>query len=254
MDRQPLTAFSTRVQQGFSRGAQAYPRQALLQRAMAWRLAHNCLHLPLPAGPMADLGAGSGLVGQALQQQGRPLPLQQLDLCPELLAANPLAGLPGSRQWNLDVGLPADLEACGLLCSSFALQWLNNPAQQLDLWCQRLASGGWLALALPVAGSLPEWHLAAERSGVPFTGLDLPAAHDLEAVALRRLQTVRAQRLPFTRAEGDGRRFLKALRTIGAATSPQPSLGTGQLRRLLQHWPSGDAITWSVLLLIGQRR
>jgi malonyl-CoA O-methyltransferase len=261
VDRQPLSprqpSFSARVRQRFGRRASGYRQHAPLQQALAWRLAHELTRQlagrALPPGPAADLGAGTGLLGEALQQHGLNRPLLQLDLCPELLAENRLACGHGQHLWDLNSGLPAELRGASLLCSSFALQWLADPVAQLERWCGELAPGGWLALALPTAASFPQWHRAAQRAGVPFTGLVLPAAEPLLAVAGRHLSVQRHQELRFSRADTDGRRFLGSLRAIGAVGSPQPRLRTTELRRLLQHWPSDGGITWTVLLLIGRR-
>jgi malonyl-CoA O-methyltransferase len=250
-------SFSDRVRAGFSKRAPAYESHAALQRAIAWRLAHLCRDLSLPPGPAADLGAGSGLFARALSEQrcgwlGRR-GLLQLDLCPPLLERNPGARRWGGRLWDLERGLPPELAGAGLLSSSFALQWLSRPARHLEHWCGRLAPAGWLVLAVPTAASFPEWHRAAERAGVPFRGLALPEARALEAVARRWLRVHRLQRLRFSRREGGGRRFLRGLQAIGAAASPHPPLTVTQLRRLLQHWPDDEPITWEVLLLIAQR-
>jgi malonyl-CoA O-methyltransferase len=245
------------VRERFGRRAQAYRQHARLQRAVAWRLAHllaRCTGEAPPCGPAADLGAGSGLLGEALHEHGLAGPLLQLDLCPELLAANPLARRHGHCLWDLHAGLPAELRGAGLLCSSFALQWLEQPAAQLELWCGHLAPGGWLALALPTAESFPQWHRAAERAGVPFSGLALPASAPLLAVADQHLELRHGQLLRLSPSQGDGSHFLGSLRAIGAVGSRAPRLGTAELRRLLQHWPSGEGITWTVLLLIGRRR
>lgn len=247
---------------GFAAQAHAYERHACLQRAIAWRLARHCRDLPLPPGPVADLGAGSGLLAQALSQQTQSgqgcgwlaqRGLLQLDLCPELLARNPAAQSWGARLWDLEQGLPAELCGAALLCSSFALQWLSRPAAQLEHWCGRLAPGGWLVLAVPTAASFPQWRRATARAGVPFTGLELPVAAELEAVARCELVVRRLQRLRFSRHHGGGRRFLDQLRALGAGTSPHPPLSTPQLRRLLQHWPPDEPVTWELLLLIGQK-
>lgn len=239
---------------GFGRRAADYHQQAGLQRAVAWRLAHHIAPLPLPPGPAADLGAGTGMLGEALQQQGLERPLLQLDLCPELLAHNSLANQHGHCQWDLNRGLPKQLGGASLLGSSFALQWLAEPAAALRQWCQALAPGGWLALAVPTAGSFPQWHRAARAAGVPFTGLPLPEAAALAAVAEEALTLRHRQLLRFSQRHRDGRRFLGSLQAIGALTTPAPRLPGVQLRRLLQHWPSDEGVTWEVLLLVGQRR
>ena len=249
-----LPAFTGRVRQGFGRGAASYEAQARLQQGVAWRLGRLCRDLPLPAGPCADLGAGSGLLSRALLAQ-RPslpdLPLQ-LDLCPELLARNPLAA-PTTAPWDLNLGLPPQLRDAGLLLSSFALQWLEDPAAQLAHWAGRLAPGGWLALAVPVTGSFDTWQAAARAASVPCTALPLPCAEVLIEAALRTgLELRQAQQLRFSRAPGDGLATLRLLRSLGATASRQPPLDAGQLRRLLAHWPSAP-LRWEVLILMGRR-
>jgi malonyl-CoA O-methyltransferase len=179
------------------------------------------------------------------------LPLQ-LDLCPELLARNPLAAT-ATAPWDLNQGLPPQLRESALLVSSFALQWLEAPAAQLAHWAGRLAPGGWLALAVPVAGSFDTWQAAARTAGVPCTALPLPRAEVLiEAAICRGLELRQAQRLCFSRAPSDGLATLRLLRSLGATASRQPPLNAGQLRRLLAHWPVAP-LRWEVLVLLGRR-
>jgi malonyl-CoA O-methyltransferase len=254
--------FSQQVRHRFGRQADHYNGHAKLQRAIAWRLARHCLSLPLPPGAWADLGAGSGLVGQALREQAQVLqevnaqanpPLLQVDFCHELLACNPIAKAQGALLWDLNAGLPSELEQPALLTSSFALQWLDDPIQQLELWCSALRPRGWLALAVPTAGSFPQWHQAAAAAQVPFTGLALPSAKGLMAAARRHLQVHTCQPLRFTQPYGNGLTFLRDVRQLGASASRQKPLHPSQLRRLLQHWPAGGTLGWEVLLLVGQR-
>jgi malonyl-CoA O-methyltransferase len=254
--------FSQQVRHRFGRQADHYNGHAKLQRAIAWRLARHCLSLPLPPGAWADLGAGSGLVGQALREQAQALQeviaqakpsLLQVDFCPELLACNPIAKAQGALLWDLNAGIPSDLEQPALLTSSFALQWLDDPIQQLELWGSALRPRGWLALAVPTAGSFPQWHQAAAAAQVPFTGLALPSAKGLVAAARRHLLMHTCQPLRFTQPCGNGLTFLRDVRQLGASASRQKPLHPSQLRRLLQHWPAGGTLGWEVLLLVGQR-
>jgi malonyl-CoA O-methyltransferase len=246
--------FSQQVRHRFGRQADHYNGHAKLQRAIAWRLARHCLTLPIPPGPWADLGAGSGLVGQALNAQAKANPsLLQVDFCPELLACNPIAKGQGALLWDLNGGLPSELQQPALLTSSFALQWLDDPIQQLELWCSALRPRGWLALAVPTAGSFSQWHQAAAAAQVPFTGLALPSAQGLIAAARRHLQVHTCQPLRFSQACCNGLTFLREVRQLGASASRQKPLHPNQLRRLLQHWPEGGTLGWEVLLLVGQR-
>lgn len=251
--------FSRRVRRSFGRGAPRYEGEARLQQAIAWRLAHLAADLPLPPGACADLGAGTGLLSRALIAHARGLaarPPLQLDLCPELLARNPLARRPaGGLVWDLNSGLPQGLGDAALLASSFALQWLEHPAEQLERWCQSLAPGGWLLLAVPTAGSFPQWHQACARAEVPCTALPLPEADSLLRVALAgRLSLRHGQVLRFSRPDQGGLPTLRHVQRLGAGASRRRPLSTAELRRLLAHWPASSPLTWEVLLLIGQRR
>ncbi len=244
--------FHQRVQRQFGRQACHYDTQAQLQRGIAWRLAHHCRHLAIPPGPRADLGAGSGLVGAAWTGEHQA-PLLQLDLCPELLARNPLAPGHGTLVWDLNQGLPLGLQQAALLTSSFALQWLDAPGEQLEHWCTCLQPGGWLALAVPTRASFSAWRQAAQRAAIPFTALELPDANQLLSHAKRHLQLQRCQRLRFSRSYASGLHFLHQIRQLGAGTSRHQPLAAAQLRRLLAQWPSPTVLDWEVLLLVGQR-
>ncbi|MEB3157315.1 MAG: methyltransferase domain-containing protein, partial [Cyanobacteriota bacterium] len=194
------TPFSARVREAFARGVARYEPMAPLQRGMAWRLAGVAAHhlggrspagdstgaeraaVRLPDGPCADLGAGTGLVGRALAAWGvaLPAPIAQLDLCPEALARNSAGP---TLPWDLNQGLPPHLRGATLLTSSFALQWLEDPAAALALWADHLAPGGALLLSVPTAGSFPEWRQAARAARLPCSALPLPAADTLLAAA-----------------------------------------------------------------------
>ena len=247
--------FSAQVSSRFGRHAAGYARHARLQQGVAWRLAHLCAPLHLAAGPRADLGAGSGLVGQALRAQGCQGALLQLDICPELLAHNPQTPAGGQLSWDLNLGLPEQLGQASLLTSSFALQWLENPPAQVQHWCEQLRPGGWLGLAVPTSASFPQWHQAAAAAGVPCTALSLPAAEALLAAASRGgLMAHYSHRLHFSRAYGSGLGFLQQLKTLGASASRSHRLNPDQLRRLLDCWPGHGRVSWDVLVLLGQRR
>ncbi len=249
--------FAGRVRAGFSRRADAYEREARLQRGVAARLARLCRPLPLPPGPCADLGSGTGLLGRAIERERPGLGLLRLDACAALLEQGEGAARP-RLLWDLNGGLPPALGGAALLASSFALHWLERPAEQLEHWCAQLAPGGWLALAVPTAGSFPQWRQAAAAAGVPCTALPLPPAAGLVAVAERRLERPLVRRLRFSGRAASGLALLGRIRAIGADASPAAPLSPGQWRRLEARWPveeggGGKRLSWEVLLLIGRR-
>jgi malonyl-CoA O-methyltransferase len=253
----PEPCFSAQVERCFSRGAGSYQRSAALQAAVATRLARLAkpLAAALPSGPRADLGAGSGLLSRALEHQLTDAPLLRLDACAALLEQEQPPQPARQRLWDLNQGLPQELAGAGLLASSFALQWLEQPALQLSHWCAALRPGGALLLAVPCSGSFQIWHQAAARAGVPCTALPLPDAQDLIEAAAGPLALHHRQVLRFSRPNHGARRFLQQIKTIGAQASPAERLQPGQLRQLIHHWPGPKhAIVWRVLVLVGQKR
>ena len=138
----PEPPFSITVERCFSLGASTYQRSASLQAAVAARLARLARPLAstLPPGPRADLGAGSGLLARAIESQLGGPSLLRLDACAALLQQEqpPEHGL--QRLWDLNQGLPVELDGASLLASSFALQWLEQPEQELSRWRDALHS------------------------------------------------------------------------------------------------------------------
>ncbi|WP_191964791.1 methyltransferase domain-containing protein [Synechococcus sp. RSCCF101] len=242
--------FQRRMDCCFSEAAGRYEREARLQQAVARRLARLCGPLPVPAGPQLDLGAGSGFLARALKER-RP------ELDPVLLDRNPSwggAADPRRRLWDLERGLPGDLRPAALLASSFTLHWLEAPARTLQLWRRSLRPGGLLLLAVPVAGSLQQWHRAAALADVPCTALDLPDATGLlrasDGLRIHRTATV----VYTQRADHPGA-LLRQFRRQGTQASRQASLSAGQWRRLLRFWPVEQgpaALSWRLLLLVAQ--
>ncbi|CAK6694604.1 SAM-dependent methyltransferase [Synechococcus sp. CBW1107] len=246
-------SFSTRVEHCFSRSAPAYQRGATLQAAVAARLAR--LTPPLPGGTRVDLGAGNGLLARAIEAQAPGQALLRLDACLPLLEQDPLADPALRRQWDLNRGLPEDLQNSALLASSFALQWLEQPVVQLRHWCDALRGGGALLLAVPCQGSFSLWHQAAEQADVPCTALALPEATQLIEATQPSLQLHQGRVLRFSRPNPGAVAFLQQIKAIGAQASRAQRLKPSELRRLIRHWPGPEqSIVWHVLVLMGQKR
>ena len=241
----------------FAQGASCYARDTRLQQAVAWRLARHCRELPLPEGPVVDLGAGSGNLSRALSAQRPGLDPLLVDNCAELLAE---ASAPASRcrDWDLNAGLPPEARAAALLPSSFALHWLNAPEQQLRHWYEQLRPGGWLALAVPLQGSFTSWHQAAEGAGVACSALPLPRERDLLAALPPGCRPHRQQRLRFSCRYPSAMAFLAELKRHGVNGGSSAQLSPAELRRLLKHWPmqeqdQGVSLNWDLLLLLACR-
>jgi len=244
--------WSQRVVERFGRSADRYDSAAKLQRAMARQLAERCRREAIPRGLWADLGSGTGLLADDLERLHPGQRVLRVDGSEAMLRRHQ----PSAQTSCVDLNqpLPEWSTAPVLLSSSFVLHWLTDPARSLQHWFERLGQGGWLIVAVPVAGSFQQWHQAAERAGVPCTARRFPATDQLldvlpgAAVRHRRLHR-------FSRRAQRPLELLRPMTTIGAGSSRHASLGSGQWRRLARAWPDADTptLTWHVLSLMLKR-
>ena len=236
--------------------AAAYVAGSGLQQAVARRLAvlwRRSPGRPVPAGPLLDLGGGSGTLALALQHQGcRPLTVVD---CSEPLLRR-ADGLDVCR-WNLEWGLPPLGTAPALLASSFALHWLPQPAATLGQWCRALRPQGQLLLAVPTAGSFSHWKQASRCAGLPWTGVDLPRSSALQQVLERQLTLRYSRCLSFNQHWSSPLGFFRHLKRLGLAATAAAPLGAGALRRIDRCWPrQADGtvtVDWEVLTVLAEK-
>ena len=162
--RSVTNAWSKRVLDDFGRKAATYNHGVPLQRAVAERLAEHIRRAAVPHGLWVDLGSGSGLLANAIVRRHPGQSVLRVDGSAAMLEQQP-AGVETLLQ-DLEHGLPVLTQPPLLLASSFCLHWLGT------LWVSCSAggstrAGGVLALAVPVAGSFPQWHQAAGAAGFP---------------------------------------------------------------------------------------
>ncbi len=250
-----IKGFSEQVLNNFEKASATYNSKAELQQTVALHLARECAHLPIPAGFWVDLGAGTGLLADALEDGHPGQKVLRIDGSQGMLARQKPDC--ASQQWDLNEGLPSWPQAPALLASSFSLHWLKDPPARLQEWITALAPEGWLALAIPVEGSFHQWHQAAATADVHCTALAMPSqASLLNAIPA---QSIRKQELlEITQQTAKVLELLKPMRDLGAHTSPQAGLNVGQWRRLEQAWQrcqeTGRAqLTWKIQVLLLKR-
>jgi malonyl-CoA O-methyltransferase len=239
----------------FSRAAPSYDAHARLQRAVAWRLAALCQRLPIRRGLWVDLGSGTGLLAEALEALHPGQRLTRLDGSQAMLTMQPAGST--TLLWRLQDGLPPWQEPPRLLASSFCLHWLEQPDLQLEHWYRALAPGDWLAVALPVEGSFPQWHAAARVSGERCSAHIFPNPQDLVAnLPVEAIHHNRCYR--FSQQASSAVALLRPMRQIGAGSSPCTPLGVGGWRRLERCWPDRNSngqirLTWLIQILLLRR-
>ncbi len=218
----------------FGNAAKVYNSEAILQRAVAWRLAKYCQRSSIPLGLWVDLGSGTGLLADAIETLHPGQRVLRVDGSWKMLSHRQRDST--AEIWDLNFGLPCWQTAPSLIASSFALHWLNSPEKRLEEWFLALAQGGWIAVAIPIDGSFPQWHIATDLAGLSSTALPLPKQSDL-LVGIPQ-ESIKHQSCHwFTQTMPKITSLFKPIQKIGAHTSSQAPMGVRSWRKLEKAWP-----------------
>ncbi|WP_165495714.1 malonyl-ACP O-methyltransferase BioC [Marinobacter halodurans] len=151
----PRRGTRSTIARDFGAAAASYDRAARLQRHMGRRLLE--LLPACRADSVTDLGCGTGLFLETLQQRFQPECLNAVDLSPEMLDyARAHRAL--DAHW-----LAADAEALPLadasqdvVFSNLMIQWCDDPEPVLRECFRVLRPGGWLVCSTLLDGTLGE--------------------------------------------------------------------------------------------------
>ncbi|KGG13499.1 MULTISPECIES: methyltransferase domain-containing protein [Prochlorococcus] len=240
----------------FEEASDNYNQSAVIQKIFAHKLAKQCLHQNINPGIWLDLGSGTGLLADILEDLHPSQLVIRVDGAKEMLEQHsPQKQL---KLWDLELGLPTNLSRSpNLIASNFALHWLTEPRVKIQQWFSALAPGGWLAIALPVKGCFPEWHAAAKSAKVICTAMNFPSSISLaNAIPTENIRFNELER--YTQTEVEIASLLKPIIKVGAHTTPKKSLKISHWRRLYNNWPKSThsnkpQLTWLVQILLAQK-
>jgi malonyl-CoA O-methyltransferase len=228
----------------FGQAAPTYHSQAKLQQISATKLVDLLLQHrdSLPAGPVLEIGCGTGFITQLLLNQLAPRPLQITDLSAEMLQfcrANLV--LPENARVTfsqLDAEHLCDSsQNYAVMVGGFVLQWFKHPEQSILALVDQLAPQGLLALSFPTAECFPEWRHICQQINLPYTANPLPDTVGLaDALATYpQLQFLDQITVESVTTYPGAASFFRDLKTIGASTAAQ-QLSPSQMRRLIRAW------------------
>lgn len=245
----------------FARAAERYDALARHQAHAAVRLMEL---LPAVDAPrhVLELGCGTGLLTRQLVQRYPSAQLTVVDLAEAMLERCAQRVLrphdqavlaDASRYW------PEEGPAVDAVLSSCALQWFADPLGWMRRTQARLHPGAWIALALPVEGTLRELAACAPATA---TFLPLPPAGEWRS----RFESVGWSSLCLTSETltlryASALEVLRSLHGIGATcTTPGlPPLTPGAMRRWVAACesqfggPDGVPCTYELLYVIARR-
>ena len=247
--------WSCQVNKNFNEAALNYNESASIQKSTALELAKICSYHSIKHGLWIDLGSGTGLLAKSLEDLHPNQYVMRLDNSKKMIGQHP--GKSIKQLWDLNDGLPKWSEKPNLLASSFVLHWLDNPQKQLKEWFNSLSLDGWIALAIPVKGSFPEWYEAAKKANLTCTALDLPSHDSLTRVVPK--QSILYNKIEIIKQTAKKvTSLLKPMIKVGAQSSKKEQLSISDWRHLLSFWPISNqdeevSLSWSIQFLLIKR-
>ena len=233
-----------RIARNFARSVATYDQQARPQQwAAQVLLAEVEAHRPPPpAGPVLEIGCGTGGVSEGLARQWpereiwfTDLSARVLDACRQRLARDSAAE---RLHWEVMDGETGPSRGeYALIASGMALHWFADWPAVCRRWVGALRPGGVLAFSFQEAGSFPEWRAQCRQLGLPCTANRFPSQQEVEQVLAGQPVQGRCwaeeelERYPSAWA------FFRSLKETGTATSiAGETLGAGAFRCLLRAW------------------
>ena len=247
--------WSSLVNTSFNEAALNYNESAAIQKSTALKLAKLCSQHPIKNGLWVDLGSGTGLLAKSLEDLHPNQHVLRLDNSKQMIDQH--SEKSTKQLWDLNDGLPKWNKKPSLLASSFVLHWLDNPQEQLKKWFNSLSSNGWIALAIPIRGSFPEWYKAAKQANLTCTALELPTHDSLirdipnQSILYNKIEIIKQTAKRATS-------LLKPMVKIGAHSSHKQKLSISDWRHLLSVWPACNkdkkvSLSWSIQFLLIKR-
>ena len=245
----------SQVSKNFNEAALNYNESASIQKSTALKLAKICSNYSIKQGLWVDLGSGTGLLANSLEDLHPNQNVMRLDNATKMIDQHSENSC--KQIWDLNDGLPNWSKKPNLLASSFVLHWLNNPQRQLKEWFNSVSLDGWIALAIPIKGSFPEWYEAAEKANLTCTALDLPSYGSLirvvpkEKIVYNKVEVIKQKAKKVTS-------LLKPMIKVGAQSSQKEQLSITDWRHLLSFWPICNmdkkvCLSWSIQFLLIKR-
>lgn len=234
------STYSKRVASAFAAGVATYDRDAGLQREIAEKLAAR-----LPddgVENVLEVGCGTGLLTRHLLRRYRRAQLFVTDLVPEMVdQCRAALDAPDAERVTfavMDGENPIAEERYDLVALSMTAQWFGDPEAVLRRLAGLLKPGGNLHYATIAPDGFPEWRHALDMVGASEGLIEMPRLPGVELIDTCKVDY------------GNAIGFLKALKSIGAAT-PRPGyseLAPGSLRRALKAMDDtgGGAVTWRI--------
>lgn len=230
-----------RMRRNFAAHSDRYDTYAAVQKRVVGHLDQALEGHPLPAGPILDIGTGTGALASVLQERFPAGPLLLMDIAHTMTRAA-AARLPSALSCDGDAGsLPLGSESCAGVFSSSVYQWVDDLAVAFAEVARVLRPGGLFGVALFGERTLYELR-SAHREAVRICrsprGSHVQSFPGRDEVAAALTAAGLVTDGPFTRMETelhpDVPTLLRQLKQIGASNAARNRPQGLASRRVMQ--------------------
>lgn len=231
-----------RIAQSFSQAAANYDKFALVQKKSIVTLAGL---LPpsrsLPAGPVLEIGCGTGGLSQKLSAVLHNRPLICTDMAQGMIRQC-RRNFPSSvhnppHTWLIMDGEAIAARNCALIVSSLTMQWFNNPVSAIEGAREGLRDGGVILFSYIGAESCPQWRQVCAELQLPCTMNQFPDNQHLLPLLEGKFKDITFWSENIDLEYATVRDFFYSLKKTGAGTQLQGlRLNSVEMRKLLQKW------------------
>tara|TARA_Y100001935_G_C17239822_1_gene475056 strand:+ start:73 stop:840 length:768 start_codon:yes stop_codon:yes gene_type:complete len=243
-----------KIKNNFNYAAGNYSEYCLIQKHFSKQIINILDGLNISDGDWFDLGAGTGLLADEIEQYFFNSKVSRVDFCNNMLLLNK----QGSNKilWDLNKGLHPSIQNPSLLVSNFCIHWLNEPKKTLEEWFQKLKNGGKLIISYPTNNCFPEWKTTCKNYGIEYSGLVFPEEKNM-------IENFLSNEIIFSRSVLYKENFpniyklFRSIINIGAQSSQSKKNSVGEFKKLARYWPTDKnkrvTLTWEINILALQK-
>ena len=243
--------WNEKVKKNFNNAASNYLGYSHIQRHFAEKIVLFLKDLNIQTGEWIDLGAGTGLLADAIEKEFSTKKITRIDFSKKMLLQN--KEFSNKILWDLNNGLPPQIRNCSLMTSNFCIHWLNNPQKIIRDWFNKLQSGGYLIISYPTINSFPEWKQTCKETNIEYSGLTFPLSKDM-------LKNFNSEEILFSNKYlykenfPDIYKLLRSMVNVGAQSTKCKRKKVYELKKMQKYWPKKDTnsvnLTWEINIQI----
>ena len=247
----PNKNWNETIKYNFNNAASKYLNFSVIQRFFALKIVSFLKDLNIPEGEWIDLGSGTGLLADEIENIFSKKKVCRLDFSQKMLSQNK----PSSKKllWDLNNGLPPAIDNYSLIVSNFCIHWLNNPSEILRKWFNKLKSGGYLIISCPTNKCFPEWKDTCRKINSEYSGLDFPDAEEFERL-FKSNEIYFKNKYSYVDNFPDVYKLLKNIVNVGAQSSKKDRKTVFELKQMQKFWPKNPNqsvnLSWEIYILI----